>query len=143
MREAIARIVRRLHGPIDGLNRLFEHLQGRNRIDFRRLFMATSTGNRCWEMERFGFRPKKPLLEDANEPNGYWLPAWTWNIVRDALRRDHLYSVMRGEESRVETAHRPSPSETLRPDERTPAFVLALLEDAVMKAMIRDRERRL
>jgi hypothetical protein len=94
-------------------------------------------------MERLGFRPKKGMFEPTNEPSGYWLPAWTWDIVRDALRRDHLFSVARGEESRVETVNRPSPSEALRADERTPGLVLALLEDAVMKAMIRDRQRSL
>lgn len=141
MRGMIAHLVRKLRGPIDALGQLGDHLRGSNRVDFRRLFKATATGRRCWEMERFGFRPKKPVLEPSDDPRGFWLPGWTWDIVRDALRREHLLGVARGEESRVESVNRPAPSEWVQTDNRTPGVVLALMEDAVMKAMMRERQR--
>lgn len=89
---------------LDGLKDLFAHLRGAKRLDFRRLFLATSNGSRCKEMDRYGFRPSKPKHVFTNKQDGFWLPAWMWPIITDILRQDHLVKVRAGDESRVSAA---------------------------------------
>ena len=86
---------------LEGLKDLFAHLRGKRRLDFRRLFLATSSGTRCREMDRFAFRPSRPKHVFTNKQDGFWLPAWMWPIITDVLRQDHLVKVKAGDESRV------------------------------------------
>lgn len=88
---------------LDALERVLDHLRGRNRIDFRRLFLATTKGTKCWELDRWKVTPKAPQHELSDRRDGFWLPAWTWPIITDLFRHDHLLKVKAGDESRIES----------------------------------------
>lgn len=106
---------------LEGLKDLLAHLKGEKRLDFRRLFLATSNGSRCKEMDRHGFRPARPKHVFTNKQDGFWLPSWMWPIITDILREDHLVKVKAGDESRVSASLLPAGArkdmELLRPTE--------------------------
>jgi hypothetical protein len=88
------------------LSSLLDHLVGTNRMDFGRLFRATSAGRRCWELDKLSVILPRFMGELTSEKEGYWLPNWTWPIVQKALMEDHLARVVKGEETALKTAWR-------------------------------------
>jgi hypothetical protein len=87
---------------VEALRLVMEHLLGINRLDFRRLFRATSTGRRSWELDQLGVKPKSIFCEIGDGQPGYWLPEWTWPIVVDALRKDHIHNVVEGKDTLID-----------------------------------------
>jgi hypothetical protein len=78
------------------LMRVFDHLLGVHRPNFRRLFMATCKGESCPELDRLKVTPAPCLNEVTDKQTGYWLPMYTWPIVRVLLTASHQQEVAAG-----------------------------------------------
>jgi hypothetical protein len=98
----------RLHPLVEMLKGLVDHLLGRkDRLNFRRIFLATSQGRRCQELDRLEVTPAPCRNEYSGRETGYWMPAWTWPYVQRAFRDIHNEKVRRGETSPVPAAFQP------------------------------------
>lgn len=97
----------RLSRLADDYRLVVDHLTGTNRIDFRRLFLATSRGRRCWESDQAKFTPKECVQELENRREGYWMPAWTWPLIREVLKRDHQFRVKNNGETKLWSVFKP------------------------------------
>lgn len=96
-----------LKKPYALLWKVTDHLVGIRRPDFRRLFLATSSGRQCPELDRFGVTVAPCTQEVTARETGYWLPEYTWPLVKIMFKQAHLEAVKEGKESPLSTRSQP------------------------------------